>query len=157
MILTTLHPVLTVLIYAILVLLATLRVTRFVTTDTLGDWLIRTPLGRWAAYHEDLTRNARRQAIVEMYAAHPVLTDRSRRYLEAKADELDDPEAWVSWQGRLVSGLYCPHCVGFWIGALAVVLTVVLLPLPVIGLIWTVLLAIFALSYLVGHMSARLD
>lgn len=91
-----------------------------------------------------------------MLTEHPDMTDEARRYLEDLAEELDT-EDWVSWQGRLISGLYCPYCVGFWIGAAMVILTVVLMPLATLGTLWLVALSILSLSYVVGHLSAQLD
>lgn len=151
-----LPPAFVVLILSMLVLFATLRLTRLVTTDSLGDWWIRKPLGRWAANHERMTRAAREHTIITMLTEHPDMTDEARRYLEDLAEELDT-EDWVSWQGRLISGLYCPYCVGFWIGAAMVILTVVLMPLATLGTLWLVALSILSLSYVVGHLSAQLD
>ncbi len=49
-----------------LVALATARLTRFVTTDSLGEWLIRKPAYRWAKYDPEYApeEGNRRQEIV---------------------------------------------------------------------------------------------
>lgn len=70
----------------LLVLGASLRLTRFVVTDDLGGWWIRDPAERWARVNDH-------------YGVAEVITG-------------------TGWRGRLVSGLFCPFCVGFWIGVL---------------------------------------
>lgn len=153
-----LHPIFVVLILSILVLFATLRLTRLVTTDDVGEWFLRGPLGRWATGHERRLRHAREQTLVKVLTEHEGdLTPEAREVLEEMSEQLQDEDRWLSWQGKLVSGLYCPHCVGFWLGAVVVVLTVVLMPLDILGTVWLVVLSILALSYAVGHLSARLD
>lgn len=62
-----------------LVVGSTMRLTRLITADELGGWVIREPAQRWAWRHE--------------------------------ADHED------GWRHRLTSGLACPFCVGFWVGA----------------------------------------
>ena len=153
-----LHPIFEVVILTILVLLATLRLTRLVTTDDIGEWFLRGPLLRWAKSHERRLRHEREQSLVKMLAEQGGdLTPEARGELEEMSEKLQDEDQWISWQGKLVSGLYCPHCIGFWLGAAVVVLTVVLMPLGMLGTIWLVVLSILALSYVVGHLSARLD
>lgn len=153
-----LHPIFEVVILTILVLLATLRLTRLVTTDDVGEWFLRGPLLRWAKSHERLLRHEREQTLVKRLTEHEGdLSPEDREALEEMSEQLRDEDQWISWQGKLVSGLYCPHCVGFWIGALVVVLTFVLVPLGMLGTVWLVVLSILALSYAVGHLSARLD
>lgn len=65
----------------------------------------------------------------------------------------------LGWRSRLVSGLNCPFCVGFWIGAL------VLLSLALVGGpdststaadVWRWVAAPFALNYLAAHVGVRL-
>jgi hypothetical protein len=64
---------------------------------------------------------------------------------------------------KLVSGLECPHCVGFWVGC-SLLLTLALTGGPghdqgasAAHTLWEYVTGVFALSYLVGHISARLD
>jgi hypothetical protein len=104
-----------------LLLLATLRVTRLVTTDNVpGQWWIYGPL-----YKAGAVRMARERHAPRWY-----------RYLE---------------------GLTCPFCVGFWVGLAAVVL-VALLGGPGDLPVWfRYLMGAFALNYVVGHVSGRLD
>jgi hypothetical protein len=73
---------------AALVLGATMRLTRLITSDDIGLWYVKGPAYQWAIRH------------------HP---------LPAVGD---DPDEWTPhWRDRLVSGLDCPHCVGYWVGA----------------------------------------
>lgn len=61
-----------------LVVGATMRLTRLITADELGGWVIRQPSERWA-WRKEPGQNG--------------------------------------WRHKLVSGLGCPFCVGFWVGA----------------------------------------
>lgn len=138
---------------AFLAVLATARLTRFIVSDSLGRWLTG-PLRRWARRHED----NRIRAVLEVRRS----TDRkdldlaARLYLDDQVQQIEDEEP-VSWQARLVSGLDCPFCVGFWIGLAVIVLTVVLYPLPIVGQAWVILLAALAMNYVVAHVSSRID
>jgi hypothetical protein len=103
----------TVVLSTIILLLATLRVTRFFTADTLGQWLVVDPAQAWAGEN--------------------------------------------AWRKKLVSGLSCPFCVGFWISVGAIgVLCLAGGPADPADWWWFGASA-FALSYLVGHISSRLD
>jgi hypothetical protein len=103
-----------------LALLATLRLTRLVTTDSIGQWWLYSPLYK-RAY------------------GRPSVTTKPRRW------------------AKYVEGLQCPFCVGFWIGCL------VLLSLWLVGgpghaaEWWRWLAGAFALNYVVGQVSGRLD
>lgn len=61
------------------------------------------------------------------------------------------------WKYKLTEGLSCPFCVGFWIG------TAALATLALAGgpghahELWRYAAAAFALNYLTGHASSRLD
>ena len=94
-----------------LVVLATARLTRFITEDTLGHWLIvrrarlwavpRSSMGGWT--EGDGTTPARPEVVID------------------HAWEGLDPN-YEGWKVKLVSGLDCRWCVGFWLGV-AVLLT----------------------------------
>jgi hypothetical protein len=101
----------------ILLILATARCTRLITTDNVpGNWWIYGPLYKKAA------------------VTHP--TPKWSRYLE---------------------GLTCPFCVGFWIGCVAIA-SLILVGGPGEAAVWWRWLAgAFALNYVVGHVSSRLD
>lgn len=124
----------------VLMALAAARATRFVTTDKLGEWTVSGPLVRWAWLHDG-----------------PGRTDASNldavRRWEAGMAPLPLPEAWWGWRSKLVNGLDCPFCVGFWVGA------VVLLGELVAGRtrVWRFGRNAFALNYVVGHLSKRID
>jgi hypothetical protein len=100
-----------------LLTLVTLRLTRLVTTDSLGQWWLYAP-----AYKRAYGR----------------------------------PGTAPKW-AKYVEGLTCPFCVGFWIGAVA------LLSLLFVGgpgeaaVWWRYATGVFALNWIVGHAAARLD
>lgn len=158
-----LPPVLLATISAVLVFGAAARLTRFVTVDSLGGWLIRDPASRWAVERERRHREAKREAIRRTLAERPLeaMTEPERRVIqqEIEAVEGEGSDDWLSWQGRLVSGLYCPHCVGFWITAAVTVPTffVLLSAGPVLLGLWLLGLGVLTLAYLVSHLSAELD
>lgn len=119
-----------------LVLGATARLTRFITTDTLGEWVIDRPLRMWANRSE-------------RYAAHlspvdPVL-------LEGEVD----PEAGP--RSKAVSGLECPFCVGTWVGYAALASYLLARRRPATLGLWRFLAAGLSLNYAVGHISSRID
>lgn len=117
--------------------LAATRISRLVTTDTLGKWMVRDPAERWANEHEIRA-----------------LTDEAFTDEDAADYDTDNP---ITWQKRLVSGLECPYCFGAWAGG-AVLLGNVLAPhIPVVRHVWPFMLKALALSYVVGHVSAHLD
>lgn len=71
--------------------LAAARLTRFVTKDTLGGWLIREPIARAM---QNYARAAADKHTREGRPGHP------------------DPPWW--WKYEV--GLHCKWCVGFWLG-----------------------------------------
>ena len=111
---------------------AALRITRFATTDTLGGWVLVDPLKRWADDRDP--RPAPSQTYPFGYAAPP-----------------------EAWRHRLVSALDCPYCVGTQ-ATLAIAAVLALLP-PASrpGRLAHAAAAALAASYLVGHVSHRLD
>lgn len=124
--------------------LATARLTRFITTDTLPEWLVIGRIRRWGDGHE--------RALFQW------MTDVKDRRLLATSEVRDaavlclreyEYEAPITWQARLASGLECPFCVGFWVGA-----AVLLLP---DNRLTRWLLGALALNYVVGHVSSQLD
>ena len=112
---------------------ASLRLSRFVTTDTLGGWLTA-PAVRWAARHEVRARQDGRENTAPV---HP-----------------DDP---VTWQARAVAGLGCPFCVGTWLG-FGVIATHLLARRSAPALAaWRAVAGGLSLNYLAGHLSSRID
>ena len=96
--------------------LAAARLTRLVTTDDLGEWLIHEPAFDWAHRHEASRRQALGAVVARLRGQTGGMSkDAERLYEKYKADlQEDDP---ITWQAKLVSGLECPYCVGFWLGA----------------------------------------
>lgn len=123
---------------------AALRITRFATTDTLGGWILADPLKRWAERRDPRP-------------AHDSPTSPASHPFGYAAP----PEAW---RHRLVSALDCPYCVGTQ-ATLAIAAVLAALPAspthrPAVrtaGRLARIACAALAASYLVGHVSYRLD
>lgn len=123
---------------------AALRITRFATTDTLGGWVLADPLKRWAERRDPRP-------------AHDSPTSPASHPFGYAAP----PEAW---RHRLVSALDCPYCVGTQ-ATLAIAAVLTALPAspshrPAVrtaGRLARTACAALAASYLVGHVSYRLD
>lgn len=116
---------------------AALRITRFATTDTLGGWVLADPLKRWAERRDPRP-------------AHDSPTSPASHPFGYAAP----PQAW---RHRIVSALDCPYCVGTQATlAIAAVLTA-LPPSTRAGRLTRTACAALAASYLVGHVSYRLD
>lgn len=75
--------------------LAATRLGRLVVVDSLGWWLWRAPVRRWANSREVPAPD--RQLIGDAILLSPV-------------------EPTRGWRSKLASGLECPWCVGFWLG-----------------------------------------
>jgi len=122
------------LIRAALLVLAAARATRFFTSDTLGEWTIVGPAKRWAFRHEA-----------------------PEEFRDLVDDPQPTPEAHWGWRSKLTKGLDCPFCIGFWLGALILLGEVTVGRVPVLRQLWRFAIAAFALNYVAGHVSARLD
>lgn len=109
---------------------ATLRLTRLVVTDDLGDWTIYRPAERWAIRH-----------------------DGSQLEYEDHRPALDET---AGWRSKLVSGLSCPFCVGFWIGAGVLAADAVTAGTR-LERGWRFAKAALTLNYATAHVGSRLD
>lgn len=154
--LTALRPLATVAVTA----LAAARLSRFMTTDTLGEWLIVRPLRTRAQRYEAHYRATTAEVLAEVEATHerhphPALAE----LIERTRADLEDEEP-MSIPARAASGLECPFCVGFWLGGVALVGAAVAqhhaTPRPLAAAIKLVGGSL-ALNYVVGHISSRLD
>lgn len=143
----------------IITLLAATRLTRFVTTDKLGGWLITEPAQDWAAGRE--AREVERLVkIVKAYGDTGVepggqtgpLVEHARTTLENY-----DPDEPVTWQAKLVSGLECPYCVGFWITAATLGLSRISRRTGILGTGTRFLLEALAASWVTGHLGEHFD
>ena len=126
---------------------AALRITRFATTDTLGGWVLADPLKRWAERRDPRPAHDSPTSPTSP-ASHPF-------------GYAAPPEAW---RHRLVSALDCPYCVGtqatLAIAAVLAALPASPSPRPAVrtaGRLARSACAALAASYLVGHVSYRLD
>lgn len=130
----------------VLVALASARATRFVTSDWLGEWTIGVRAKRWANYHE-----------APAFGSLGALPIAVREEQEMRLNSPVEPDN--GWRSKLVHGLDCPFCVGFWIGGLVLAGEALtrLTPLRVLRPAWTFLLAMAGLNYVVGHVSSRID
>jgi len=144
----------------LLVLGGTLRLTRFMTTDTLGEWIVRAPARRWAAGAEERRLLALAEVTESIRAKRELgeePTAGAELLLRQWEDDAENGRP-LSFRGRLVSGLDCPFCIGFWVGIVVIVATVLLLTyFPWAGVIWLGVLGALTLNYVAGHISARLD
>lgn len=121
-------PLLYALLDTMLLVLATLRLSRLVTGDTLGQWLILSRAWRWAnRYKPDSTRPG-------VFVQHP-----------------DGPSPQ---RLKLASGLVCPFCIGYWCGAALLVVSYFTGPLGDEPVWWRLLVGSLALNYLVGHTAS---
>ncbi|AWN07705.1 hypothetical protein HOT31_gp034 [Microbacterium phage Hendrix] len=133
----------------IVLTLAVLRATRFVTTDKLGEWTVSGPLIRWAWLKEGGHLPPEDRQVIERW--------------RAGMEPLPMPEPDRGWRSKLVNGLDCPFCLGFWVAALGVTLELAIphsprsLPGSALRSAWKVGKAAFALNYVTGHVSKRLD
>ena len=111
---------------------AALRVTRFATTDVLGGWVLADPVKRWAS------------------ARDPRMPDGG----EAPLGYAAPPQAW---RHRLASALDCPYCVGTQATLVIAGALAALPPSSRPGRLLRAACGALAASYLVGHVSYRLD
>ena len=117
---------------------AALRVTRFATTDVLGGWVLADPLKKWAR-----AEDPRPAPLPDGTPAPP-----------HPFGYAAPPQAW---RHRLVSALDCPYCVGTQATLLISAALAALPPSTRPGRLARAACAALAASYLVGHVSYRLD
>lgn len=127
-----------------LVIGATARLTRFITRDTLGEWAVSGPAKLWAT---------KREAPAEISGD---LLEAGKYDLDHGA-EVEAPAVEWGWRSKLVSGLSCPFCAGFWIGLLVLAVTKIIPERSLVGRAWKLLLGALALNYVVGHISAKIE
>lgn len=134
-------------IRTLVVALTALRLTRFITSDFLGEWTIVGPAKRWAW----------REARVECDHDGWYEEQEALRASVIKADPVPTPDPAWGWRSKLVKGLDCPYCVGFWLGALVLLGEAIAPRIPVVRHLWRFVTAALALNYAVGHISAKVD
>lgn len=135
----------------VLTVLAAARATRFVTTDSLGEWTIVGRAKVWAYRHE-----AQAQTIEGIEVSAPKVAQMATQSALLGQVVPTPPASW-GWRSKLVSGLDCPFCVGFWIGAAVLLAELVTRRVPVLRGLWSFAAGALALNYVSGHLSKRLD
>lgn len=132
---------------ALIIFLATARLMRFLTTDTLGEWTIVGPMKRWAWRKEHRKSNAD-------------LSDAEINTFLEELMEQDEPvptpPAASGWRSKLVHGFDCPFCSGFWMGLLVLVAST-MIRVPLIGPLLKLAGVGLALNYVAAHLSSRID
>ena len=127
-------------------LLASARLSRFLTTDKLGDWLIVRPAKAWAIRHEG------EETIVVATAQTA-----SGEEIPTVYEHTGEPDEDNGWRSKLVAGLECPFCAGFWAGGALLAGDLLLPEKGVARATFTLGVKALALNYVVGHVSSRLD
>ena len=117
---------------------AALRVTRFATTDVLGGWVLADPAKRWAARRDP---------------APAPLPDGT----PAPPHPFGYATPSQAWRHRLVSALDCPYCIGTQATLAIAAGLAATSPGTRPGRLLRAACAALAASYLVGHVSYRLD
>lgn len=138
----------------ILLALAALRITRFFTSDKLGEWWLVGPAKLWATRRE--ARDREPDDIVPMRVTRErFISDALRERVGGSA--VSTPFVSWGWRSKLVSGLDCPFCVGFWVGVLVLLGDVLTRRVRPLRALWTFAAGALALNYVTGHISSRLD
>lgn len=95
---------------AALVLGATMRVTRLITNDTLGQWWVKDPIDAW--FHADPAKERHEQDVIDH-------EDAVRHHgIRLPSPVPPGPPRRQSYH-RYLAALECPHCVGYWVGVAA--------------------------------------
>ena len=126
--------------------LASARLSRFVTSDSLGDWLIVRPAQKWAIRHEG-----------EAVDSVDCVINQSGEIMETVEHSSGEVEPENGLRSKAVSGLECPFCVGFWIGAGVLAADAALPERGVLRRLYDFGTKALAMNYVVGHVSAKLD
>lgn len=113
----------------------TLRLTRLVVTDDLGEWWVRVPVQRWLVadpHREPMTYGGGEGTVVTTYPRQ---------------------EKW----GKYAEGLECPFCVGYWIGTGVLLSYYLARSSPRTLAAWRFLAGSLTLNYATAHLSSRAD
>ena len=134
---------------------AALRVTRFATTDVLGGWVLADPVKRWASRKDPRPPHQPDGAPAPSEAHSGALSEgHSGALSEYPFGYAAPPQAW---RHRLASALDCPYCVGTQATLLISAALAATSPTSPSGRLLRTACAALAASYLVGHVSYRLD
>lgn len=153
--------------------LATGRLMRLLSQDMIGEWTIVRPIKAWAtkyewpryaaeiAYRRKVAEQNRREELSDV----PLPNDVTRRsMIKQSGDEAEqayresyDEKDPYTWQAKLASGLECPFCAGFWVGAAVLGSLLVARRFPTLLPVWRFAAGTLALNYCTAHVSSRLD
>lgn len=141
------HPVIAVL--------ASARISRFITTDQLGEWLIHEPIDRalmrrFPRYIPPSDRGEGGEMYVPTEATHFRFEDSDLIPVSDLGAESPD---WVKYR----DGLECPFCIGFWAGLSLLAADAVLPQSGMVRRAFDLGINALALNYVAGHISSRLD
>lgn len=135
---------------SLLIVGASLRLTRFITTDYLGHWWIVRPARAWALRHWP--------AVTKGWTTADGQPSDTIILADHLWHDIDEDAPTMPWQVKLVKGLDCPFCVGFWLGGAVILTGIICTALgPIPRAVWRFGVATFALNYLVGHVSKRIE
>lgn len=122
-----------------------MRLSRFITSDKLGDWLIVRPAQAWAIRHEGAPTPE------PEFVTREGVTLTNPNYPGQAVDEDN------GWRSKLVTGLECPFCAGFWAGAALIAADMALPREGAARAVFTWGTRALAMNYVAGHISSRLD
>jgi hypothetical protein len=117
----------------VLVVGSTMRLTRLLVTDDIGNWFVKWPAYRWAGEHNPVPAAPEVGSLVHTNTWEP------------------------NWRDKLVMGLDCPFCVGTWIGFGVLAITELLPSRSPLGRLWRFVMAGLTTNYVTAHISSRLD
>lgn len=133
----------------LLILLSTARATRFVTADSLGEWTLVIPAKKWATQIEG--------GSIESLPEGEHFTSEEVRELHETTAWVVEPDPDLGPRSKLVSGLDCPFCVGYWLGVLNVAAYALSRRSPTALRAWKLWAGTMSLNYVTGHLSSRMD
>lgn len=132
--------------------LAAARLTRFISSDKLGDWWIVEPAKRWATEREGGIMLGYGVNGTDILATSEKVAQEHRETLERA-----EPYPQRGWRSKLVSGLECPFCLGFWIGTFTLGTAAICNRSPRSRSAFRFVAGSLGMNYVLGHLQARID
>jgi hypothetical protein len=139
----------------LLLLGATLRVIRMVTTDDIpGTWYIYDPLDRWL--HGGPRDQWRTYDRLHLHWQALIADGADPAALEEPLPPPPVGDRHLRWH-RYLEGLGCPFCIGFWITCLSVLVFWLVGGPGDAADVWRWIAGALSLAYVAGHISSRMD